>query len=85
METSPLLDTIVTNEICLNQAIQKKGFYNRETIAVLNYEIQQMSFIYAYPHPFFATIIIKPFFISRISVNHDKVERLLANAMVKSL
>ena len=82
METSPLLDTIVTNQICLNQAIQKKGFYNRETITVLNYEIQQMSFI----HPsFFANIIIKPFFISRISVNHYKVERLSANAMVKSL
>ena len=55
--------------------MEEKRFYNRETIAALNYEIQQMSFI----PPFPAYQIINSFLNSRILSNHDKVEGLSAN------
>ena len=45
---------------------------------MLNYEIQQMSFI-PDPHPLYATQIFNPFLNSSISANHDKVERLSGN------
>ena len=55
-----------------NHASQRENrVYHRETIAALNNEIHQMSFL-----PFYATQIINPFLNSRSSANHDKVERL---------
>ena len=48
----------------------KQEINNRETIAALNYEIHQMSFIPAF---FYATQILM------ISANDDKGERLRAN------
>ena len=48
---------------------QEKRFYNRKTIAALNYYIQQMSLIP--PLPFYATQTINPLINSRISANHD--------------
>ena len=42
-----------------NNLYRLKRFYNRETIAALNYEIQQMHFIL----PFYATQIAHPFLI----------------------
>ena len=40
---------------------KQKRFYNRETIAALNYEIQKMSFIP--PIPLYATQLINPFLV----------------------
>ena len=62
--------------------LQKKRFHNRETIATLNYESNQMSFI----HPFLPKRFNNtPFLNLGISANHDKVKRLKVNAMVNSL
>ena len=55
---------------------KQKRFYNRETIAALNYEILQMSFI---PFPFYAIKIINPFHNLKISANHNKVDGLSDN------
>ena len=59
---------------------RQKRFFNRETIAALNYEMQQMSFIP--PFPFYPTKIINSFLNSSISANHDKVDRLLNNGQI---
>ena len=53
---------------------KQKRFYNRETIAALNYEILQMSHT---PFPFYAAQINTPFLISMIKANHNNVERLI--------
>ena len=49
----------------------EKRSYNRETIAAFNYEIHPMSFIPPYL-----------LYNSRMSANHDKVERLSANSEI---
>ena len=54
--------------------VYQKRFYDRETIAALNYNK-----CLSYPLSFNATQIINPFLKLRISANHDKVEELLAN------
>ena len=48
-----------------------KRVYHRETIAGLNYEIHQMSFI-----PHFPSMQLKQFTLFLISANHDRVEGL---------
>ena len=53
---------------------KQKRFNYRETIATLNYEVQQITFN--------ATQIINPFINSRISANYDNVEGLLANGEI---
>ena len=51
-------------------------FYNRETIAVFNYEMQKIPFI----RPcLLCTQKINPLFNLMFSANHDKVDRLSAN------
>ena len=52
-------------------------FYNRETIAKLNYEICTVKVF-----PFYTNQIICPFPNSRISANHVKDERLSANCEI---
>ena len=52
----------------VSRSVQKR-FYNRETVAVSNYEIHKMSLI---PPSLYATEIIHPFLHSRTSANHDK-------------
>ena len=47
-----------------------------KAIAALNYEITPN------PLPFYATQIINPILNSRISTNHDKVERFSANCEI---
>jgi hypothetical protein len=59
--------------------LDQKKFYNRETIAALNYKMQQMSLI---SHPLYAAKIIFPFLNSRISAKHDKVDELSANGEI---
>ena len=51
-----------------------KRFYDRETIAGLNYEIHQMSLI-----PHLPSMQLKQFTLFLISANHDRVEGLSAN------
>ena len=53
----------------------QKRFYNRETIATLNYEIQPKPFILL----FSSATKNNPFLNSRISANHDKVNGLSDN------
>ena len=65
---------IFISHLLIVLALFGKRFYNRETIASLNYKIQQMSFI---PLPFYATQIIKPFLNSIVLANHDKADWLL--------
>ena len=62
--------------------LNKKGFYNRETFAALNYEIQPMTFI-----TFYEAQIINSYLNLRISPNHDKVDGLSANCeiLIKSI
>ena len=60
--------------ISCKSSIQKR-FYNRKSIAAL----YQIHHIFHIPIPFNATKMINPFPNSRISANHDKVERLFAN------
>ena len=64
------------NDYCHSNKNDKKEICNRETIAALNYEIHQ---IIHTPFHFHATQIINPFINSKISANHDKIERLSAN------
>ena len=60
-------------------SIEKRS-YNRETIDAFNYKIYQMSFIT--PPIVYAPQIINTFLSSRMSANHDKVERLSANSEI---
>ena len=55
----------------------EKRFYDRETIAALNYEIHTPNVL-----PFYSTKMINPFLKLRISDNHDKVDELLANCEI---
>ena len=49
----------------------EKRFYNKETIAIMNCEIDQMSY--------YATQIINSFLNAMISANYGKVDRRSAN------
>ena len=52
-----------------------KRFYNRVTIAALNYEILQMTLI-----PLYMELkLLNPFLNSRNSANHNTVQRLSSN------
>ena len=61
--------------------IIQKIFYNKETIAELNYEIHKMSFI----PPFYATKMFNLFLTLRISDNREKIGGHSDNEKVKSL
>ena len=68
----------ITNYV-VGKKNKHKRFYDRGTIATLNYEIKQISSI---PLHFYETQIINPFLNFRISANHDKDNGLSANGKI---
>ena len=86
LDSENLLDPFVKHEDfingCLNwraEVQEQKRFYNRETIAALNYEIRQMSFI----HPLHSMQLEFNIFLNlMVSANHYKGEGLSANGKI---